>query len=71
MEEVYKGVKDMSSLGEAVFQEGMEKGIEKGIEEGEKKKQLEIAKSMLMKNLPIEIISDCTGLSREEIKNLR
>ena len=62
MEEVYKGVKDMSSLGEAVFQEGKL--------EGEMKKQIEIAKNMLINKLPIAIISDCTGLSKEEIEKL-
>ncbi len=53
----------MSSLGEAVFQEGMEKGIEKGIEK--------VAKDMLKDNLSITMIMKYTGLSREEIEKLR
>ncbi len=59
MKEIYKGVTDMSSLSEAVFQEGKLEG------------KLEIAKNMLMQNLSITMISECTGLSKEEIEKLR
>ncbi len=45
----------MSSLSEAVFQEG----------------KLEIAKSMLEDNLALEAIARYTGLSKEEIEKLR
>ena len=62
MEEVYKGVNDMSSLSEAVFQEGREEGREEG--------KLEIAKNMLKDNLPLEVIVKYTGLSKEEIEKL-
>jgi len=46
------------------------KGIEKGKKEGEKKKAIEIAKNLL-DVLDIETISKKTGLSVEEIKELR
>lgn len=59
MKEIYKGVTDMSSLSEAVFQEGKLEG------------KLEIAKNMLMQNLSIAMISECTGLSEEEIEKLK
>ena len=62
MEEVYEGVNDMSSLSEAVFQEGREEGREEG--------KLEIAKNMLKDNLPLEVIVKYTGLSKEEIEKL-
>lgn len=39
--------------------------------EGELNKQIEIAKNMLINKLPITIISDCTGLSKEEIEKLK
>ncbi len=71
MEEIYEGVNDMSSLSEAVFQEGRLEGRLEGKLEGRLEGKLEIAKSMLIKNLPIEIILDCTGLSEEEIEKLR
>ncbi len=49
----------MSSLSEAVFQEGRLEG------------KLEIAKNMLSKNLSLTMISECTRLSKEEIEKLR
>ena len=53
------------------LEQGLEQGIEQGIEQGSKQKSIEIAKKMLDKNMPIEDISDITGLSIEEIENLR
>ena len=51
-------------------QEGINIGISQGINQGMKKEKLEIAKSMLKKNMNIEDIIDITGLSKEEIKKL-
>ena len=59
MDEIYKGVEDMSSLSEAVFQEGKIEG------------KLEIAKNMLMQNLSLTMISECTGLSKKDIEKLK
>ena len=39
--------------------------------EGEAKKQIEIAKNMLSKKLSLAMISECTGLSKEEIEKLK
>ena len=39
--------------------------------EGQKESKVEIAKNMLINNLSITIISDCTGLSKEEIEKLK
>jgi len=49
---------------------GMERGMEKGMEEGERNKQLAIARNMKMRNMPIDIISEVTGLSDDEVKKL-
>ena len=46
--------------------EGYQEGIEQGIEQGVK----ETAKKMLQKGSDIDFISECTGLSTEEINNL-
>lgn len=46
------------------------KGFTEGLADGEKKKQIEIAKKMKSKNIPIDEISELTGLSKEEIKKL-
>ena len=59
MDEIYKGVEDMSSLSGAVFQEGKIEG------------KLEIAKNMLMQNLSLTMISECTGLSKKDIEKLK
>jgi predicted transposase/invertase (TIGR01784 family) len=55
-----------------VFKRGMEKGLEqgfeKGIEKGIEKGRIEMARALLLKGIDIEIISETTGLSSEEIK---
>ena len=42
-----------------------------GIAEGERKEKIEIAKNLLKKNIPIEIIIDVTGLTKEEIEKIK
>ncbi|ASJ22442.1 hypothetical protein BHAMNSH16_12635 [Brachyspira hampsonii] len=49
---------------------GIEEGIKQGIEQGEKNKAISIAKSFKNAGIDIKIISENTGLSIEEIKNL-
>ena len=49
---------------------GEERGISIGLSQGEHKKAVETAKIMLLKNISFEIISECTGLSPEEIEKL-
>ena len=44
--------------------------IESALVEGEAKGKIEIARKMLLKNLPIEEITEITGLTLDEIKNL-
>lgn len=53
------------------IEQGIEKGIEQGIEKGKKSKAKEIALELLKNNVSIEIIKNTTGLSDEEIKNLK
>ncbi|PPS22246.1 Rpn family recombination-promoting nuclease/putative transposase, partial [Brachyspira murdochii] len=48
-----------------------EQGIEQGIEKGIKENQILTAKNMKNKNMDINLISELTGLSIEEIKNYR
>ena len=52
------------------IREGMKKGIEKGKLEGEKNKAISMAKTMKSKNMDINLISEITGLSIEEICKL-
>ena len=52
------------------IEEGLKKGIEKGIEQGEKNKAISMAKNMKARDMDLNLISELTGLSIEEIKNL-
>ena len=69
-----EAVRHMKSLFETSHDEGYQDGLTEGrIEgraEGEKEKTKEIALKLLSLNTPIDIISQSTGLSIEEIKKL-
>ena len=56
-------------------EEGMEKGIEKGRaegkEEGMNQRSLEIARKMLAKGMDEAMVMDLTGLTAEEIKQMK
>ncbi len=46
------------------------RGVRKGTRLGARKKQIEIAKKMLKKNMPINEIAEITGLKEKEINNM-
>ena len=50
--------------------EGMEKGKLEGIKEGRHAEQISMAKSMKSKNIDINLISEITGLTIEELEKL-
>lgn len=50
--------------------EGREEGRIEGREEGEKKKALQIAKEMLDRGMPVDVITDITGLTVKQIEEL-
>ena len=52
-------------------QAGLREGMEKGLLAGERKKAIETAKKMLENEIPIDLITKCTGLSLEEVKRLK
>ena len=52
------------------FSLGRNEGISLGITQGEHKKAIETAKSMRFRNISIDVIAECTGLSVEEIEKL-
>ncbi|MEI0494995.1 Rpn family recombination-promoting nuclease/putative transposase [Brachyspira intermedia] len=52
------------------IKEGIKKGIEEGVEKGKKSEKIAIAKNLKNSGIDINIISENTGLSIEEIKNL-
>lgn len=51
--------------------EGMEKGMVKGKAEGEKEAKEKIAANLLSLGVSVETIVQASGLSEEEIENLR
>ncbi len=53
------------------FNEGHESGKIEGKIEGERNRNIEIAKSMLNKNYSFDEITELTGLSEEEIEELK
>ena len=66
-----KVYRDLNNVIDTAHNRGEEKGIEKGRIEGEIKKAKEIAQSMLLKGLDIQLVCDITNLSKEEIEQLR
>ncbi|MCZ9981343.1 Rpn family recombination-promoting nuclease/putative transposase [Brachyspira hyodysenteriae] len=52
------------------IKEGIKKGMEEGVEKGKKSEQITIAKNLKNAGIDINIISENTGLSIEEIENL-
>ena len=59
-----------NSLIEDALEDGWNRGKKEGIKEGIKENKLSFAKRMLEKNIDINVISECTGLSEKEIKTL-
>jgi len=67
--------RDLKNSMDASKEEGITEGIAIGLEKGEaiglEKKSIEIARNGLQAGLSIEIISQITGLSPEEIESLK
>lgn len=67
---VTKEMDDESFVGAALYHgrlEAREEGREEGLKEGIQKQQIESARKMLKNNIPVEVIVDCTGLSKDEV----
>ena len=50
---------------------GIQKGMQRGIQKGRREEKLQVAKQMLDDGLNISIIMKYTGLSMEEIEEIR
>ena len=66
-EESLKNLRDLGN----VLNTAKEEGRKEGIEEGEKRKSMEMALRMRDDGMPLEVIAKYTGLSVEEIQNLK
>ena len=49
---------------------GIEQGIEIGVNKGKKESSYNIARKMKQKGLSVDMIAECTGLSKSEIEKL-
>ena len=61
----------MTDLLRELEREFEEKGIQKGLQQGELQKAREIAHNLLAEGVPTEVIEKATGLSREELEELK
>ena len=52
------------------LEQGLERGLKQGLERGRHEERLELIRKMLSKGLPLEVVSDVTGLSLEELEAL-
>lgn len=66
-------IKDSEEIGIKFMNEWEEKMLERkeGREEGERTKQREIAEKMLLKGMEPVLISEITGLSEDEVRELK
>jgi predicted transposase/invertase (TIGR01784 family) len=64
---IKQGLEDGMKQG---LEDGMKQGLEDGMKQGSKEKQIEIAKKLKVKNMPIEEIAEITELKKEEIENI-
>lgn len=66
------GIREGTELGKKLGrEEGREEGRKEGKEEGTKETKRKIAKKLISKNMKTEEIMELTGLTKEEIKELK
>jgi predicted transposase/invertase (TIGR01784 family) len=70
-EDSLKYYRDIKNSLDTAREEGFLEGEQKGLKEGELKSKIEIAKKMLLQNVDVHIIATVTGLSHEQIEQLR
>ncbi len=53
------------------LEKGIQKGLQKGLEQGAKQEKLEIAKKLIQNGLDNNFIIETTGLTLDEVRELR
>ena len=53
---------------ETGLEQGLERGLKQGLERGRHEERLELIRKMLSKGQSLEVVSDVTGLSLEELE---
>ncbi len=57
-------------MGCIITQKGRLEGIQIGHEKGRKEREFEVAKNLLKAGVSVDIITQTTGLTSDEVKNL-
>ena len=70
MRDYEESLKNLRDLGN-VLNTAKEEGRKEGREEGERKRSFEIARNLLQAGIAEDVIAATTGLSIEEIRNLK
>jgi predicted transposase/invertase (TIGR01784 family) len=52
------------------IEKGMEKGIEKGLQEGIEKGKHDVARALLKRGMPLELVAEATGLTKKTLETL-
>jgi predicted transposase/invertase (TIGR01784 family) len=52
------------------LQEGLQQGVEQGLQKGRQESAISIAQKLLVSQIPIDLIIQATGLTREDIERL-
>ncbi|HIR95480.1 MAG TPA: Rpn family recombination-promoting nuclease/putative transposase, partial [Candidatus Coprenecus stercorigallinarum] len=52
------------------LEKGMKQGLEQGLEQGQQEERIRNARGMKAKGIPVEVISEITGLTTEEVGKL-
>ena len=66
-----KAYRDIKNSVDTAKREGIAEGMKQGMEKGMKQRSLEIARNLLSLGLPVDQITQATGLTEEEIKQLK
>ena len=66
----FVGYYDIEEAHRQQLEDMEETGYNKGMEEGKIEKQKEVARVMYQKKIPLDVISECTGLTIEEVQSL-
>ena len=61
----------LEKYGEKLKKEAMQEGVKKGVQKGMHRKAIQTARALLEENMPLEKISQITGLSIEEIESIK
>ncbi|MCR4764331.1 MAG: hypothetical protein K5696_12465 [Lachnospiraceae bacterium] len=60
----------MTKLGKEFWEDAFNSGVKQGTEQGRMNERVQIARNLLRKGDDVETVSECTGLSPEEVRAL-